>query len=55
MQQLDQEPENIRVVIDPDLKMSFKVKCAQEKTTMTDVIIAAIQNFVNGKARRRSA
>lgn len=49
------EKDNLIITLEPDLKTAFKAKCAQENITMREVIIAAIQNFVNGKARRRSA
>ena len=41
-------------LIDEGLKKKVKVKCAQKKITMTDVITVALQSFISEKEREGS-
>lgn len=39
----------MKVVIDEDLKRRFKVACAQQDTTMSEVVAALVKAWLDGQ------
>jgi hypothetical protein len=41
--------DTMKVVIEDTLKRRFKVACAEQDTTMSDVVSALVQGWLDGK------
>ena len=40
------------VLIDDPLKIKFKSICVKEKTTMTDVVIDSVEQYIKNKTKK---
>ena len=47
MSENDKNIGHINCKIDPELKQDFKLACLKKKTTMSEVLVSAIQKYVD--------
>lgn len=44
--------EQLIILIDESTKTKFKGICVKEKTTMTDVVIECVENYIKNKTKK---